>query len=217
MLGELSARYESNGDCGCISSGYNDAGGKSYGTYQLASAVGSVDEYINWLCDNNYWFGQELHKYEVGSEAFDNTWRWLAETNRAGFEQSQHDYIKSAYYDPAVALLASKGWHIENHSEVMKDVVWSRAVQYGIGDGSGANGGVDEMWDDAVHQMWNVNDGGYTGYPNLSYIDDARFDYDFIYAIYILACSSPEWNSSALRDSLNNRFADECNRALARL
>lgn len=28
MLGELSARYESNGDPGCISDGYGDPGGK---------------------------------------------------------------------------------------------------------------------------------------------------------------------------------------------
>ena len=36
-LGNLSAVYESNGDPACVSSGVNDAGGISYGTYQLAS------------------------------------------------------------------------------------------------------------------------------------------------------------------------------------
>lgn len=43
-LGSLSAVYESNGDPACVSSGVNDAGGISYGTYQLASNCGSVDD-----------------------------------------------------------------------------------------------------------------------------------------------------------------------------
>lgn len=169
-----------------------------------------MQEYVDWLCDNGYWFGPELAKHELTSADFDDYWKWLAETNRDDFEKSQHDYIKYAYYDPAVQILADAGWHIEKHSEVMKDVVWSRAVQYGTGN-------IKEMWEDAVYQMWNVNDGAYTGYPNLSYIDDASFDYDLIYAIYLLVCSSYEWNSSSLRESLNLRFANECNEALARL
>lgn len=47
MIGDLSKRYESNGDAGCISNGYGDAGGKSYGMYQLSSNMGVVDDYID--------------------------------------------------------------------------------------------------------------------------------------------------------------------------
>lgn len=169
-----------------------------------------MGEYIEWLCASGYWFGPELAQYELTSPDFDAYWKWLAKTNREDFEKSQHDYIRYAYYDPAVRILADAGWHIENHAEVMKDVVWSRAVQYGVGN-------IKEMWEDACHCMWNTVEGAYTGYPNLSYIDDASFDYDFIYAIYLLVCSSEEWNNSSLRDSLNYRFQRECNEALARL
>ena len=52
--------------------------------------------------------------------------------------------------------------------------------------------------------------------PNLSYIDDKRFDYDLIACIYDV-CMTTAWNNSALRDSLNERFADEKFRALEML
>ena len=75
MIGELSKEYESNGDIGAISSGYNDAGGKSYGMYQLASAVGSVDAFIQWGMgqDRFRWMAEGLGKYEVGSYLFGRT------------------------------------------------------------------------------------------------------------------------------------------------
>ena len=47
MLGDLSAQYESNGDPGCISDGYGDAGGKSYGTYQFSSNAGSLGNLLS--------------------------------------------------------------------------------------------------------------------------------------------------------------------------
>ena len=106
MIGDLSKRYESNGDAGCISNGYGDAGGKSYGMYQLSSNMGVVDDYIRWLRRNVYWFAENLAEHPVGSLAFDEAWRWLAySNNKADFEKSQHDYICDAYYKPAVAAL----------------------------------------------------------------------------------------------------------------
>ena len=83
----------------------------------------------------------------------------------------------------------------------MKDVLWSRAVQYGPSQ-------IVDMWTEAVHAI---------GYPNLSYVDAANFDYDMTIAIYLKVCSSWDWNHSSLRDSLNNRFREECNEALSRL
>mgnify|MGYP006949768929 CR=1 FL=1 len=68
----------------------------------------------------------------------------------------------------------------------------------------------------AVHTMFNIKSGEYDGYPNLSYIDSPEYDYDFVVAVYEV-CKTPEWNSSSLRDSLNNRFDNELHDALARL
>lgn len=204
-LGELSSAYESNGDPGCISSGWGDPGGKSYGMYQLSSNAGSLQEYVSWLQNNGWWFGDQLANYELTSDAFDNAWKWLADPangNAEDFARSQHEYIKYAYYDPAVAALAANYYHVEeNHHEVMRDVVWSRAVQYGPGL-------IVEMFVTAAQSL---------GYANLSYVDAPQFDADMIRAVYLNVCHTPEWAVSSLRDSLYNRFENECNDALARL
>lgn len=204
MLGDLSKKYESNGDPGCISSGAGDAGGKSYGMYQLASKMGVVNRYIDWLYDNGYWFANKLAEYPVGSIAFDDTWEYLAHSgNRGDFEKSQHDFIKAEYYDRAVAALARVMFHAEKHSATMQDVIWSRAVQYGPGL-------LPEMFEDAAISI---------GYPNLSYVDAKDFDADMIRAVYLNVCKTEEWTngSPALRPGLYNRFDAECAEALERL
>ena len=78
MLGDLSRLYESNGDPGCISNGWGDAGGKSYGMYQLASRMGSVNSYLGWCKRAGYWFADYLMEHEVGSAGFDTAWSYLA-------------------------------------------------------------------------------------------------------------------------------------------
>ena len=202
MLGDLSKKYESSGDAGTISSGYGDAGGKSYGMYQFSSTMGVVDNYVKWLQENGYWFGDELAKYTVGSSYFDDAWRFLANSdNRGDFERSQHDFTKAMYYDRACALLADSGYHVNKHSKAMKDVVWSRAVQYGPYQ-------IVDMFDEACC--------GVLGYFNLSYVDDIAFDKSMIEAIYLEVCSTPGWTngSPSLREGLYARFRNECEEAL---
>lgn len=203
-LGDLSKKYESNGGPGCISTGAGDAGGKSYGMYQMASKQGVVHEYIKWLRENGYWFAEKLAEHPVGSIAFDDVWRYLAASgNRGDFEKSQHEFIKAQYFDRACALLLRNMYHVERHSDVMKDVIWSRAVQYGAGN-------IVEMFTDACHAL---------NYPNLSYVDDESFDERMIKAVYLDVCSTPEWTngSPALREGLYRRFKNECADALERL
>ena len=206
MLGDLSKKYESNGDPGCISSGQGDAGGKSYGMYQMASApnIQVVQSYVQWLQRNNYWFGENLAEHPAGSIAFDEAWRWLANSaNRDDFAKSQHEYIKEAYYDRATELLKIAVYNVEKHSNVMQDVIWSRAVQYGPGY-------IVEMFESAAVSI---------GYPNLSYVDAKSFDADMIKAIYLNICSTEEWTngSPSLRPGLYARYKAECNEALERL
>ena len=203
MLGDLSKKYESNGEPGTISSGYGDAGGKSYGMYQFSSTMGVVDNYVKWLRDNGYWFGDELAKYTVGSSYFDDAWRFLANSdNRGDFERSQHDYAKIIYYDRACSILADAGYHIEKHSKAMKDVVWSRAIQYGPYQ-------INQMFDEACTLILG-------GKFNLSDVDAKYFDESMIKAIYLEVCSTPEWTngSPSLREGLYARFRNECEDAL---
>ena len=195
-IGELSEKYESGGaGIGTISSGWGDPGGKSYGTYQFSSNAGSLDEFVDWLQEKGYWFGAELAKHPLTGAEFDAAWKWLANSDNAkDFEEAQDKYVLEHYYDPAIAILRRIGYNIENHHEVMKQVVFSRAIQYGIGN-------IEEMWMDALD---------YPGYPTMSYVDGAM-----IKAIYLGVCSSYEWNQSASRQALLDRFQSECEDALA--
>jgi hypothetical protein len=209
-LGQLSAEYESNGDPACVSSGINDAGGISYGTYQLASNCGSVDAFLGWGLKQGGFYTDYaralIDSGEINSDGFIAKWQELGTFDAVGFEKMQHDYIKSAYYDVACEYLRQNMFNVEKHSDALKDVVWSRAVQYGTGE-------IVNMFNDALKLMEKALN---IELPNLSYIDDKRFDYDLIAGIYD-TCMSLEWNSSALRESLNNRFADEKFKALKML
>ena len=94
-LGSLSAVYESNGDPACVSSGVNDAGGISYGTYQLASNCGSVDEFLGWsLRQGGYYtdYARALvDSGEINSDEFIDQWKELGAIDRQGFAKMQHD------------------------------------------------------------------------------------------------------------------------------
>ncbi|MBR6636259.1 MAG: hypothetical protein IKK97_02290 [Phascolarctobacterium sp.] len=205
MLGDLSKKYESNGDPAAISSGVGDLGGKSYGMYQMSSNLGVVDEFVKWLDKKTapLNFACRLLKYPVGSTAFDEAWVQVANKAPLPFDEMQHQFVKERYYDVAKKLLKDAMYDLDNHTEVMQDVVWSRAVQYGPYQ-------IVEMFTEACKSL---------GYPNLSYVDDRAFDYNMIEAVYQNVCKSEKWTngSPALREGLYARFDAECAEALARV
>lgn len=204
MLGELSAKYESNGDPGSVSSGWGDAGGVSYGAYQFSSAMGVAADFVGWLIRQGYSHSRTLASAGApGSPFFSQAWAYVAEIDYDGFLAAQHEYVKQYYYDTAVQYLQRAGFDAEKHSAAMQDVIWSRAVQYGAG-------AVVEMFTAAAAQL---------GHPNLSYVDHFAFDHDLIRAIYLDVCTTPEWTngSPALREGLYSRFQSECNDALEML
>lgn len=208
-LGDLSASYESNGNPGCVSSGAGDLGGISYGAYQLASNAGSVNAFIEWGIDyGGYYtdYANSLNQYDVNSDEFINQWKSLAEADSVGFLQMQHDYIKSEYYDKACRYLANEGFHADNHSNALKDVIWSRAVQYGPGN-------VVDLFNEGLAYV-----PGYTSEWNLSWVDALRFDYDLIVGIYE-SNKSDEWISPRLgydvRQGVYDRMDNEKQEALA--
>jgi hypothetical protein len=130
-LGDLSVKYESNGDPGCISSGCGDLGGVSFGAYQFAITQGIPQAFVQWLVNIGNSFGNRLSQYEVGTEEFNNEWQAIANEDSDGFLEVQHEYVKQQYYEVAANnLLAKLGFNIEEHSEALKQVLWSRSVQY---------------------------------------------------------------------------------------
>lgn len=219
MIGDLSAKYESNGNPGAISTGEGDLGGKSYGCYQLALRAGAVECFQQWLKETGHTYGQTLGTLQAGSSAFDQLWVDIASVDSENFKQLQYDYISFAYYEPAVELLQGNDFIVEKHMEIMKDVIWSRAVQFGAGN-------IVELFTEAVIRM---------GHPNLSYVDAVAFDGDLITNIYdflIEECDNAVLNENGLYHSpkdwangsydvvkigLRNRFEQERNEALAQI
>ena len=205
VLGDLSKHYEvgANGYCGTISDGCGDAGGKSYGLYQFSSNAGSLGSFVSYLSEVASDYFSRLNEYELCSYDFDSIWEAISNEDEDRFSKLQYDYTKSVYYDEAVRALSENYFNIENHSLIMQDVIWSRAVQYDSGN-------IVEMFVDASSAL---------GYPNLSYVDDKKYDEQMIKSIYLNICSTPEWTNGSpdLRQSLYDRFESECDQALTAL
>ena len=95
-LGFVSKKYESGrSGPGTISSGRGDPGGKSYGSFQLASKTGTLQRYI---ASSKY--KSVLGAHPVGSLAFDQAWKKLALEQPENFESDQHDFIVRTHYVP---------------------------------------------------------------------------------------------------------------------
>lgn len=169
----LVLKYEAGGDPATVSSGSGDLGGRSYGTYQLSSTAGVVDDFVQWLCNYpedcyaNY--GRVLKEaYPINSNNFVATWKNIGTVDADGFQRLQDEYAGDKYYNAGYWALKNNSYDMEKHSEAMKAVLFSRAIQYGAGN-------MYELYTEAVRRM---------GHPNLSYVDDKTFDREMIKNIY---------------------------------
>ena len=221
-IASLSAKYESHGDPGSVSSGSGDLGGVSYGSYQFASNVGAVDCFLEWAKDYNNDalanYARELRKFPVNSQEFKNLWKEIGDIDPNGFQELQDAYVMHHYYEAAASSLRDKYFDINKHSIAMKAVLFSRSVQYGPGN-------MVELFTIACNRL---------GYPNMSYIDDSAFDRKMISAIYdflVEECdqaynngsyyhSPNDWANGSytvVKVGLRNRFVNEKEDALAML
>ena len=161
-LGFISSKYESTvytknkltsvRDSGTISDNASDAGGKSYGLYQLSSNRGTLDVFLKYLktkSDGKYFYTKLINaKTSDGnkySTNFDKTWKSLATNNPSTFLKLQHKFVKAKYYDVAALMLKNKyNFDISTKSLALKETLWSTSVQYGIkGNGTNTKGAVD--------------------------------------------------------------------------
>lgn len=133
-IGCLAAKYESNGDVGSVSTGDNDAGGISYGRWQLATNTGSAAAFVNWLQERSDYgksYGGMLAQFEPGSLEFSNLWTWIADTDSEGFAALQDEYVKPRYYDAACEVAQNRGVDTDSMPEALKCVLFSNAIQHG--------------------------------------------------------------------------------------
>ena len=126
-LGKLSEKYESgNRGPATVSTGRGDPGGVSYGTYQLASKVGTTDRFVK------RYYPDEFKGLTAGTPEFTKRWKELAEKDAEALRKNEHAFIKETHYDPQVKLLKDDlGLDVTKRSATLRDVVWSVAVQHG--------------------------------------------------------------------------------------
>lgn len=130
-LGSLSAKYETGGrGPGTISTGIGDAGGVSYGSYQMTSKNGgTVGRFVT---QPDFPWQRTFHNLTPGSPAFTAKWQQIAATHPEAFHKAQHAYIKQTHFDPLVERLRHD-WYLDVtlRSRALQDVIWSTAVQHG--------------------------------------------------------------------------------------
>jgi hypothetical protein len=210
MLGDISGKYESGNRAGAVSAGIGDLGGVSYGAHQFIAPV--ADNFTGWLKEKGHPYGGRLGLHKAGTPEFSAVWREIAAEDSTSFLSQQHEYTKIQYYDKAVELLAKENFHADNHSTAVREMIFSRAVQYGAA-------WIPELF---VQGMKFAH----PSYLNLSYIDAGKFDEELISGVYdflIDCCDRAIYNGSIYFDperwtcgsydvvkiGLRNRFFNE--------
>lgn len=171
MIYDLAARYESENNPAAV--------GEGYGLFQFTGAT--VKQFIGWL--KNYPDAALAH-YGVflDENNLATAWKQIGEVDPGHFGDLQRGFAEAFFFNPTVLLLAKENYHVVKHSVAMEAVIFARAIQHGV------RGCVDLL-------------NNACPYPNLSYIDDANFDVQFISAIYdYLAVARPELQSRWLHE-----------------
>ena len=136
ILGRLSSQYETGGRGSItVSSGVGDAGGVSYGAYQMTSKPngGNVTLFVQWAA---FPWKSEFEGLVAGTTQFSKKWKEIVTANKDQFEKIEHEYIQLTHYDPLVdKLKRENNINITEHSDALNDVIWSTAVQHGKGSG----------------------------------------------------------------------------------
>ena len=129
-LGELSAKYETGGrGPGVVSTGSGDPGGVSYGSYQMATKMGTVTRFV---CQPGFPWATDFQGLTAGTAPFTACWKRIAASETTAFQSAQHAFIKKSHYDLLAAkILAEDGIDVNKRSRALQDVIWSTAVQHG--------------------------------------------------------------------------------------
>jgi hypothetical protein len=130
-IGSLSEKYETGGrGPGTVSSGKNDSGGVSYGSYQLSSKKGTASAFLK-APEAQQW-AKDFQGLTPGTQAFSDRWIEVAVRDQDDFQAAQHMYIQRTHYDPVVdRVKAVSGFDLDTASDAVRNATWSTAVQHG--------------------------------------------------------------------------------------
>ncbi len=200
-IGKLSQQFES-GSQGIAAIGYDRVGGTSYGKYQIASRVGSMDNFLNFMDKNAPDMSEKLRAAgpsNTGSKqgTMPDVWRQLAAQEPERFEALQEKFIYDSHYKPAVAALRERSsLDGDSFSPAMQEVLFSTAVQHGPT-------GAARIFSNAAAQSGSA--------------EDAQFSQRLIDNVYELRSGQFGASTPAVQASARNRMQQEKGLALAML
>ncbi|WP_242514480.1 hypothetical protein [Enterobacter cloacae] len=215
-LGTLSSKYETGGrGSQTVSGGAGDAGGVSYGAYQMTSKTtkrihGQLQAIVGgtvkiFISDSSFKWKNEFSELIPGSSEFTSKWKEVVKQNPDEFKSVEHEFIKKTHFDKLVEHTFSEtGVDIRYHSHTINDVVWSTAVQHGPSNNIIINaiktvgGDVSEskVYDQQLISAIYDERGKKNSEGNLTYFSK---------------------NSTAVQDGVSARFVSEKKEALGRL
>ncbi len=136
ILGRLSSQYETGGRGSItVSTGVGDAGGVSYGAYQMTSKPNGGNVTLFVQAEDFPWKAVFIG-LAAGSAEFSNKWKDVVATYKDRFVHIEHEFIKRTHYDPLVEKIKRENnIDITKHSDTLNDVIWSTAVQHGKNSG----------------------------------------------------------------------------------
>jgi hypothetical protein len=135
-LGSLAAQFESGKD-GIAAIGYDRVGGTSYGKYQIASRVGTMNGFLSFLDAEAPDIATQLRAAGPANTGgrrgkMPDAWQKVAAEQPARFEALQEKFIHDSHYAPALnAVTRTAGIDPAKLSPAMQEVLWSTAVQHG--------------------------------------------------------------------------------------
>jgi murein DD-endopeptidase MepM/ murein hydrolase activator NlpD len=130
-LGKLSEEFETGGrGPGTASTGVGDAGGVSYGSYQMTSKNGGT--VLRFVSQPAFPWRDDFRGLSPGSPEFTAKWKAIAAAAPEAFHAAQHAYIKATHFDVLAAnALDADRLDVTTRSAALQDVIWSTAVQHG--------------------------------------------------------------------------------------
>lgn len=170
-VGDLAEKYETGEKGpGFISNGasWGDPGGDSYGSYQLETKKGTMQEYLKGVNDP---FVNELKILKINSTSFKTKWAQLAAKDPIGFQQSQFNFLankKNGFYD-AIKYAKSLGWATNNTA--LQAAIFSTSNQSGgwkIGIFDKANIKANDDIKDQINKLYDARAAYFNGLSSLS-------------------------------------------------
>lgn len=130
-IGGVSEQFESGGrGVGTVSSGAGDYGGVSYGKHQLASANGSMSQFLASPEAKNV--AADFNGLTPGTAQFNERYREVAGTRSKEMEDAQYQYLVRTHYAPTAEKLEKNlGIDMDKKGRAFKEMVYSTSMQFG--------------------------------------------------------------------------------------